>query len=44
MYLPLSLGLFHWHWGNRMIAPVPHEVTLKDRCKIDSYKTTMNIK
>ena len=20
---PYSLGLLHWHWGNRMITPVP---------------------
>ena len=20
---PYSSGLFHWHWGNHMIAPVP---------------------
>ena len=22
-FYPHCLGLFHWHWGNHMIAPVP---------------------
>ena len=22
-FYPYPLGLFHWHWGNHMIAPVP---------------------
>ena len=22
-YLPIFFRLLHWHWGNRMIAPVP---------------------
>ena len=23
IYLPISSGSLHWHWGNHMIAPVP---------------------
>ena len=34
-----SSGLLHWHWGNRMIAPVPVKQPWRIWVKIGCYQT-----